>query len=86
MVNDKEHRGFPRTKEQLILHNHSGGQHVMQATFTLGKTNHNEPNAEKHGREYLGKKPSCSATKTDPVTGFIYYFKMENSFPDRSLP
>ena len=43
----------------------------MQATFTLGKTGHNEPNAEKHGREYLGKKTSGGATKTDPITGFI---------------
>jgi hypothetical protein len=47
----------------------------MQSGFALGKTDHEETNAEKHGRQYLGKEPSCSATKANPIAGFIHYFK-----------
>jgi hypothetical protein len=47
----------------------------MQAGFAFSKSNHDEADTHKHGREDLGKKPPCSAAKADPIAGLIYYFK-----------
>jgi hypothetical protein len=90
MVNDNRHEPrFPCSSQMLhrLVTQHPGsGQQVMQAGFALSKSNHDEADTEKHGRQDLGKEPSCGATKADPVTGFIHHFEAQNSFSDRSLP
>jgi len=75
MVNEKEHGNFLRTKLRLVLHHHRARQHVVEAAFAVCESNHDETDAEKHGRQYLGKKPPCSATKANLIASFIYYFK-----------
>lgn len=71
-----DRKQLPRlVRKSLILHHQRAGKHVMQAAFAVCESNHDETDAEKHGRKDLGKKPPCGAPKANLIAGFIYYFE-----------
>src|ERR1043166_4909326 len=58
----------------------------MQAAFAVGQADHDEADVENHPRQELGKEPSRSTAKPNPVPKLVCDLELEHPLAYRSLP